>query len=260
MAFERAILGRTGLEVGRLGIGASFGVPAAAVEEAVEYGANYLYWGSARRGPFGEALRNLAPRRERLVLVIQSYTRVAWLLGWSLERALRAARTDYADVLLLGMWNRAVPGRILDAARGLRERGLVRHIALSTHKRPVVPLLAESDIDVFHVRYNAVHRGAEREVFPLLPAAPPGMVAFTATSWRQLLNPRRVPAGEPIPTAADCYRFVLSNPAVHVCMTGPASAVHMREALAAWEAGPLDPERLAWMRRVGDAIYQRRGR
>ena len=161
MAFERAMLGRTGLEVGRLGIGASYGAPAAAVEEAVERGANYLYWGSMRRGGFRDALRNLAPRRERLVLVVQSYTRAAALLGWSLERALRAARTEYADVLLLGLWNRAAPERIMEAARRLRERGLARHVAVSTHHRPLIAKLGASEVEVFHVRYNAVHRGAE---------------------------------------------------------------------------------------------------
>jgi hypothetical protein len=42
LSFERATLGRTGLEVGRLGISASYGVPTAAVERAFEQGVNYL--------------------------------------------------------------------------------------------------------------------------------------------------------------------------------------------------------------------------
>ena len=63
-SFKRAVLGRSGLEVGRLGISASYGMPAAAVGEAVEAGFNYVYWGSLRRGAFGSALRNLMPRRE----------------------------------------------------------------------------------------------------------------------------------------------------------------------------------------------------
>jgi aryl-alcohol dehydrogenase-like predicted oxidoreductase len=123
--------------------------------------------------------------------LLQSYSPVAALLAPSVERALRALHFDYTDVLLLGMWNRAVPPRILDACRKLRERRLVRRLAVSTHKRPLIArLAADPDFDIFHVRYNAVHRGAEREVFPLLPEQnPPGLVAFTATSWRQLLGP-----------------------------------------------------------------------
>ena len=44
MPFEPRILGRTGLQVGRMGIAASYGVPAAAVERAFEHGVNYFYW------------------------------------------------------------------------------------------------------------------------------------------------------------------------------------------------------------------------
>ncbi len=255
---ERRILGRTGLEVGRLGISASYGVPCAAVEQAFERGVNYLYWGTFRRGGFGQALRNLKPRRDRMVLVLQSYSRVAALVGPSVEVALRRVNFEFADVLLLGLWNHLPPQRILDAAAKLRERGLVRHIAVSTHHRPLVDrLAADPGIGVVHVRYNAVHTGAEREVFPTLAArgARPGAVAFTATSWRQLMDPKKVPAGEKVPTASDCYRFVLSNPAVDVCMTGPASAAQVEEALCARDAGPMSEEELAWMRRVGNHIH-----
>ena len=257
MSFDRAILGRTGIEVCRLGLGSSYGAPASAVEQAFDHGVNYFYWGSMRRSSFGDGLRNLAPRRERFLLVTQSYSRMASVIAPSLERALRALRFDYTDALLLGLWNGAPPPRILDACRKLRERGLVRYLAVSTHNRPLIARLApDPQFDIFHVRYNAVHRGAEREVFPrLLAGKPPGLVSFTATSWRQLLGHRRIPHGEKIPTAADCYRFVLTEPAVNVCMTGPADAAQFVQALEALRRGPMGEDELAWMRRVGDAIY-----
>jgi aryl-alcohol dehydrogenase-like predicted oxidoreductase len=99
MPFTPRALGRTGLQVGRMGVAASYGVPAAAVEHAFEHGINYLYWGTFRRKAFGDAIRNLKPKRDRFVLVVQSYSRVAGLLGWSVERALRKLGLDYADVL-----------------------------------------------------------------------------------------------------------------------------------------------------------------
>jgi aryl-alcohol dehydrogenase-like predicted oxidoreductase len=238
---ETRTLGRTGLTTGRLGMAAGYGVPAAAVERAFERGVNYLYWGSVRRGPFGQALRNLKPQRDRVVLVLQSYSRIAALMAPSVEMALRKVRFDHADVLLLGLWNRK-PSRILEAANNLRERGLVRHVAMSTHHRPLVAeLQADPRIGIVHVRYNAAHKGAESEVFPQLwpNAAGPGVVAFTATSWRQLLNPKRIPPGERVPTATDCYRFVLSNSAVDVCMTGPSNAAQADDALRAADLGPM---------------------
>ncbi|HYL73274.1 MAG TPA: aldo/keto reductase [Bryobacteraceae bacterium] len=252
-------LGRTGLQVGRLGMAASYGVPTAAVERAFERGVNYLYWGTFRRGGFGQALRNLQAHRDRMTLVLQSYSRVAALLSPSVEMALRKVRFDYADALLLGLWGSKPPRRILDACRKLKQRGLIRHIAISTHRRPLVAeLAADPDVGIVHVRYNAVHKGAEREIFPQLAGngRDPGLVAFTATSWRQLLNPKRVPPGERVPTAADCYRFVLSHPAVDVCMTGPANEAQADEALRAVELGPMNEEDLAWMRRVGDYIHK----
>lgn len=256
---EKRTLGRTGLEVGRLGMASSFGVPARAVEQAFERGVNYLYWGTIRRGPFAQALRNLKPQRDRMVLVLQSYSRIAALVKPSVEIALRKLGFEYADVLLLGLWNRKPPARILDASRRLRDRGLIRNIAVSTHHRPLLEnLSADPDCGVVHVRYNAVHPGAEREVFPMLPGNGnrPGVVSFTATSWGQLLEPKRVAPGERVPTAADCYRFVLSNPAVDVCLTGPANEAQASEALRAVELGPMSSEELAWMRRVGDHIHK----
>jgi len=188
---------------------------------------------------------------------------MAALVGWSLERALRAIGYDHADLLLLGMWQKPVPPRILDAAREAQRRGLVRHLAVSTHKRTLVPEIARgSDYDVVHFRYNAAHSGAEHDIFPQLPAAGrPGLVSFTATSWGQLTRRRSwfgrgIPKGERTPTGGDCYRYVLTQQDVDVCLTGPGTAQHVEEALEALRRGPMTPEELDWMKRVGRAVYK----
>jgi len=256
LSFDRATLGRTGLQVGRLGISASYGVTAAGVERAFEQGMNYLYWGSMRTTQFGQALRNLAPQRDRIALVLQSYSRMASLVRWSVERALRKLSFDHADVLLLGMWNKPVPARILDAAREVQRRGLVRFLAVSTHKRALVPV--ETNFDVVHFRYNAAHPGAEKDIFPKLPAGNrPGMVSFTATSWGELLKSPSLPTNERKPTACDCYRFVLSQPDVDLCLTGPSSMAHVEESLEALRRGPMSPDERDWMLRAGRAIYHK---
>ncbi len=262
-SFQRTVLGRTGLEVGRVGISSSYGASGDDLERAFERGVNYIYWGSRRTASFGEGLKRLRPRRDRFVLVIQSYTRVAGLMAWSLERALHALRFEHADVLLLGMWNKPVPPKILDAARQLKQRGLVRFLAVSTHQRTLVPRIAAArDFDIVHFRYNAAHPGAEVDIFPSLPAANrPGSVAFTATSWGQLLGHspffmrgHPLPKGERAPTATDCYRYVLSRPEVDVCMTGPSNSARMDEALEALARGPMPEEELDWMRHVGRVV------
>ncbi len=129
---------------------------------------------------------------------------------------------------------------------------------------------AGSDFDIVHFRYNAAHPGAEQDIFPLVATSNrPGMVAFTATSWGQLLGKSKllpglaygahpIPRSERVPTATDCYRYVLSRPEVDVCMTGPSNAARMEEGLQALEQGPMTKEELGWMRRVGMAVGGKR--
>jgi hypothetical protein len=60
-------LGRTGREVCRPGISASYGVPASGMHMAFERGVNYMYWGTFRRAQFGRALRELKPKRDGML-------------------------------------------------------------------------------------------------------------------------------------------------------------------------------------------------
>jgi aryl-alcohol dehydrogenase-like predicted oxidoreductase len=256
-SWERVRLGRSGVLSSPIGLGSSFGLAARDVERAFERGINYLYWGSMRRPGFGKAIRTIARRqREDMVVVVQSYSRSALALRASLEAGLRRLRIDYADFLLLGWWNHAPPERILDAARAARDAGKVRHLIISCHDRPTfAQFICDETYDAIMVRYNAAHRGAEREVFPALGERAPGVVSYTATRWGALLEPRLTPPGEATPRASDCYRFALSNPNVNVCLSGPANAEQLDEAMAALDRGPMDDDELAWMRRVGDAVH-----
>ena len=185
---------------------------------------------------------------------MQSYSRVASLVEPSLDVALRALKLSHVDILCLAWWDDLPPERILDVARVLREKGKIRTIMLSCHHRPSLPLMEKTaGVDSIMVRYNAAHTGAEREVFPQL-ARDPGVLAFTATRWGSLLNPKLTPNGEKTPRGSDCYRFALTNPAVHATLAGPANGHELDEALAAIERGPMSDAELAWMRRVGKNV------
>jgi aryl-alcohol dehydrogenase-like predicted oxidoreductase len=263
MPFEKRTLGRTGLRVGPLGLASSYGLRETGVERAFERGCNYLYWGSVRRRPFGRALARLcATRRDDVVLVLQSYGRFRWLVRRALESGLRRLGTDHADVLLLGMWNRPVKSAILETAVRLREEGKARFLAVSTHQRLQAARWLQGEqpeIDVIHLRYNAAHRGAEAEVFPHVKEDGPGLVVFTATRWGSLCKPR--PGIERTPDGGDCYRFVLSRAEVDVCLSAPKDDVELDLGLAALDGGPMSEDELAWMRDVGDRLYEaRRGR
>lgn len=261
MGFEPVVLGRTGLKVSRLGLGVGYGIPTEAVEEAFERGVNYFYWGALRMRGMGRAIRHLAKNnREKMVMTIQNYWPSEGLIPKGVQKILRQLKLDYADVLLFSTFRRRPNQRALDAAWKLKEKGLIHHLALACHLRQRYAEVEQEKIfDLFHVRCNAVHRGAEKDVFPLLPEKDgPGIVNYTATCWTKLLRQNYMPKGERTPQASDCYRFVLSHPSVHVCLSAPEDLKQTRENLKALELGSMNEEELAWMRRVGDYIYSKK--
>lgn len=94
-------------------------------------------------------------------------------------------------------------------------------------------------------------------MFPNLPEkGAPGIVSFTNTRWGDLLDPKKMPAGvSSPPSAPDCYRFVLSHPAVQVAICGPKNDEEMAMGLTALKAGTMDEEELERMRRIGDHVH-----
>jgi len=261
---EQIILGRTGLKVGRLGVASGYGAPAAAIEEAFESGCNYITWGTFLKGyssHMREAIGNIVAKgeRDRMVLAMFTYAHQSFLTEHFLAKGLKSAGLDYADILILGFFPSRPSKRIIDGALKLKEKGIVRFLGLSGHNRKLFPELYKDGIfDVFHMRYNAAHRGAETETFPFLTGENrPGVVNFTSTAWGKLLNSRKMPRGEKAPTAVECYRFVLSNPAVDVCMTGPRTIEEMRQNLSILEQGPMTDDELSRMRRIGDHVHGR---
>jgi len=259
---EPVILGRTGLRVGRLGIASGYGAPAAGIEEAFERGCNYFTWGTVIKGykpEMRQALKNIVGKgqRDRLVLAMFTYAHNNFFTERMLRRGLKSAGLEHADVLILGYFSRRPSRRLIDGALKMKEKGLTRFIGLSSHSRKLLGELGrDGEFDVLHLRYNAAHRGAERDIFPFLSGEKrPGTVAFTATRWGQLLNPKKMPPGEKPPTAPDCYRFVLSHPAVDVCMSGAKTVEQMRENLSILDGGPMGEDELVRMRRIGDRVY-----
>jgi aryl-alcohol dehydrogenase-like predicted oxidoreductase len=258
---EPVILGRTGMKVGRLGISSSYGAPATAFEEAFERGCNYFVVGTFIRGRSKEMIRavqNITRQgnRDRLVVCLMDYTHSSLLGRSHFNKGLKQLGLDYVDILMLGYYPRKPRKQVMDMALDLQDKGRVRYLALSGHNRKLFPKLAGGPIDIFQVRYNAANTGAEQDLFPYcIGPDRPGMISFTATRWGQLLQQKRMPAGEKPLTAQDCYRFVLSNPAVDVCMTGARSLQMMRENLGTLDSGPLTPEEMERIRYIGDHVY-----
>ena len=259
---NKIILGRTGLEVGRIGIASSFGAPVKAYEEAFEMGCNYFTWGTFIKGGskhMRQAIKNIVAKgkRDDLIIALYSYSHISFLIEPLLKKDLKSLGIDYTDILILGYFQKPPGKRILSTINNLKERGLVRHFGVSSHNRNLFPVLEkEKMFDVFHLRYNAVNRGAEDDIFPFMnPKDRPGVVSYTATRWGQLLKQKNMPADIKAPSASDCYRFVLSNSNVDVCMMGTKTDGQMRENLDALKLGPLDEIELFRLKNIGDYLH-----
>ncbi len=259
---DKRWLGKTSMEVARIGISSSFGADTDVFSAAFERGCNYFTWGTfikGRSASFKTFVKQISAdgRRNEMLIGLLSYSHSGLLGDHFLKSALAQLGTDYIDGLILGYYPRRPPRRVLDWALKVKDSGMVRAIGMTTHNRKVVvPLMEEGVIDYFHVRYNAVHRGAEEDIFPYVDEKKPGIVSFTATSWGQLLNQKKMPAGVEVPSAGDCYRFVLARDEVDLCMMGVKNLQMFEANMAELEKGPLTPEELSRMRMIGDHIYR----
>jgi aryl-alcohol dehydrogenase-like predicted oxidoreductase len=264
-------LGHTGLEVTPLGLAAmSMGtsgrgqrLSADDVERAYhEHGINTFLVHFMMKG-MCEGVRRLiqAGHRDRLVLVSEVGFPFAGSVRRGLEKHLRLLGTDHLDLWLLGWvikrWY--ARGAVWSEMQRLREAGKVRAIGFSSHNRPLAATLARDlPADVIMIRYNAAHRGAEREIFaPLadLGANRPGVIAYTATRWNMLLRPLPKRGFPRAMTGAECYRFVLGQPMVDTVWCGARTPAELREDVEGALAGPLDAARLDEVRRFGDAVH-----
>jgi len=260
-SFLHSTLGQTGLAVHRLGLSASYRPGKETVFKAADAGVNFFF-GYGVDTQMTAAVREIVrTQRERFVLATGAYN---FVIGYpnlrrTLEKRLRQFKTEYIDLFLfLGvMKQKEFPSRVLDELRRFREEGKVHSIGISTHDRKLAgKLAAEGTLDALMIRYNAAHRGAEVEIFPHTRSHDTGVVGYTATRWTYLLRrPRGWPREAPVPTAGQCYRFVLSNPDVDVCLTAPRSLREFKDNLASIQQGPLSAEEMKFMKQFGDAVH-----
>jgi aryl-alcohol dehydrogenase-like predicted oxidoreductase len=236
-----------GKPVCRLGL-ASRGGAALSVDDvhlALERGVNVLNWPGAEDN-LGRAIAGLGPRRDDVVIVAQFEARVATDAATELRTILTTLRTDYVDVLTFyyveepAEWGQlTAPGGALEYCLAARRDGVVRRLGLTTHQRPLAAEVARSGLlDALMVRYNAAHRGAEREVFPVTDALGLPVIAYTALRWGGLLPPTPDdPPGFAVPPAPAWYRWVLQNPSVAVALMAPHDRAELEEDLAVLDAG-----------------------
>jgi hypothetical protein len=118
--------------------------------------------------------------------------------------------------------------------------------------------MSERLVDIGFIRYNAMHRGAEKDVFPhiprrkanrsllynfksvdgFLPAERYAALGLSGDHWR--------------PKATDYYRFALARPEIDGLLCAPHDPRKVEELALALEEGPLTEEERTYIRDLAD--------
>ena len=234
---------------------------------AFERGINYWNWCGYDDG-MCQAVGELGARRNEVVLATQ-----IGVSGWSrdgmrreLDKALKMLKSDWIDVVTLyyveseGEWEQITcAGGAIESLQEAKEEGVLKSIGLTTHQRPLAAKWAETGLlDMLMVRYNAAHRGAESEIFPITQRCRLPVVCFTCLRWGALLQATAAdPEGFEVPGAAQWYRYVLSNPLVSVALMAPDNRKELESNLALldnWRE--LSAQQRTEMEKHGDRVRE----
>jgi aryl-alcohol dehydrogenase-like predicted oxidoreductase len=266
-----------GLPVCRLRL-ASYGNTAITPEDvfyALGRGVNFLNWaglaeGSSNGETFNTAVASLGIQRQSVVVCMQFGARYADDAAAELRSALALLRTDYLDVLTLYYVEQSAEWEEITSRTGAlrylqdaKRDGIVRRLGVTSHQRKLAAQMAQSGLlDLVMIRYNAAHRGAERDLFPVTEALGLPVIAYTALRWGALLGPTPDdPRGFSVPRAPDWYRFVLHHPAVAVTLAAPQTRAELEEDLHVLEAtGPLEDEEYTALAAHGERVRRNAGK
>jgi len=236
-------LGRTGLDVGIIGLGTEH-IPWEAdvldriLGMAVDAGVNYAdllfiepeYWEM-----FTPVLK---PYRDKLIAAVHWGGGPTYNLTYSqrcFDDVLARLSNGYADVAMMTMvdtenkW-RGWAQSSIERLQGYQEQGRVGYIGLSTHVEGVAVQAAESGlIDVLMFPFNLTSHATPQvqEVYRACTENDVGLVAMKVYRGGTLLVQQRKPTGI---TPAQCLAYVLSLP-VSTTVPGPKDADQFAETL-----------------------------
>jgi len=215
---SRVVLGKTGLEVNRLGFG---GIPIQRVDErqavavvvhAIEQGVDFIdtsrvYTTSERR--IGKAL---AQTDKRVILASKSQSRTADKVRKDLETSLRELNRDYIDIYQAHfvadeqVYTQVISsGGALEGLRKAREEGLIGHIGITSHSLDLMDRVLDDGLfETIMVCFSLLEPKARERVIPKALEKNVGIIAMKPFS------------GGIIDNAALALKYVLSQPGIAV--------------------------------------------
>ena len=276
-----ATLGRTGLEVTRLGFGA--GHRRAMTDEemnaqlnaVLDAGINFIDTANDYGNSEEMIGRYLRHRRDEFILATKCgcnpdghiWTRENAFRG--LHESLDRLRVDSVDIMQLH--NPTVAqceqGELVQALQDMRAQGKVRWIGMST-TLPHLPTYLEWDVfDVYQIPYSALERdhedwltttaqaGAGTIIRGGVALGKPGVGLGSSDRWQAFAKAgldELKQAGES--DTSFVLRYTLTHPDVHTNIVGTTNPAHLAENAQAALAGPLSPDVYAEARKRLDRI------
>jgi predicted aldo/keto reductase-like oxidoreductase len=215
---KRSVLGKTGLEVNRLGFG---GIPIQRVDErqavevvlhAVERGVDFIdtsraYTTSERR--IGKALQNTD---RRVIVASKSQSRTADGLRNDLETSLKELNLEHIDLYQAHfVRDEAVYGEVISSGGALeglvkaREEGLIGHIGITSHSLDLLDRILDDGLfETIMVCFSLLEPKAQERIIPKALARNVGIIAMKPFSGGVIEDP------------ALALKYVLSQPGVVV--------------------------------------------
>ena len=279
-----SVLGRTGLEVTRLGYGAmalresSDDVSERVLNAVLDAGITFIDT-SNDYGHSEEMIgKYVAGRRSEYYLATKCgcppgggehvWTRENLFRG--LHESLERLRTDYVDIMQLhnAKTEDVDGGGLVDALQEMREQGKVRWIGASAVAPSISTFVDRGAFDEYQIPYSALDRAHEGAITDAarsgagtvirggVQQGEPGVssrgypdrwTAFEAAGLDDLRSPDES-------RTAFMLRYTLAHPDLHTTIVGTQNTDHLRENVEAAERGPLAPDAYAEAKRRLEAV------
>ncbi len=251
---DRLPLGQTGLEVSPFCLGMVRSP--AVVLHAFDAGINFFFLTADMHWPLYENLRQglaeLLARgadvRDQVVVGVVSYVTQPEFSSMPFEEVIaQLPGLERVDLAIAGgAYSRELMSRLpvyVDHRRNGRYG--VRAIGSSFHDRQAAWMaINHRMIDIAYIRYNTLHQGADRDLFPRLsPSSPTLLYNFKSTLGHMPPSQysKLVLSEDYWQTkVTDHYRFALGHPAIHGILGALGQPAHVGELVEALARGPLD--------------------
>ena len=259
---------KTNDKISEIGLGSSYMYQAGkkeavkAVRRAYEGGINYFDLAAGHGDTFaiyGEALADVRKNIFYQIHFGADYSEGEY--GWtmdldrikrSVKKMLKELRTDYIDYGFIHCqdefsdWEEFKANGVYDYILKLKEKGIVKHIGLSSHTPQVImKIMDEADIDMLMFSINPGYDYGQgtyangsvderKEVYRRCEKEGVGISVMKPFSGGQLLDASLSPFGEAL-TVYQCLRYVLDQPGVLVALPGAQSVEEVDKLLAYYE-------------------------